>query len=61
MDERSTIMSILRQVKRAIGMEGETEHTYSCRDCQRTFESTETHVAKVACPECGGHDVRQIV
>ncbi|MFC5972685.1 hypothetical protein ACFPYI_15215 [Halomarina salina] len=54
-------MSIIRQVKQAIGMEGETEHTYSCRDCQRTFESTEASMANVACPECGGHNVRQIV
>lgn len=54
-------MGILSQVKRAIGMDDETEHTYSCRDCQRTFESTETQLANVVCPECGSNDVRQIV
>lgn len=42
-------------------MEDETEHTYNCRECQRTFESTESHMGKVSCPKCGSSNIREVV
>ena len=53
-------MGILSQVRQVIGMGEQREYTYLCRVCDRTFESTETHMARVDCPECGGHDVRAV-
>ena len=54
-------MSIISQLKEAVGMnDDEHEFVYNCRDCERTFESTESHMAKVACPDCGSHDIREI-
>ncbi|WP_254536935.1 hypothetical protein [Halomarina litorea] len=54
-------MSILERVKSAVGAGSETEFTYNCRDCDATFESTESHMGEVACPYCESRDIRQLV
>ena len=54
-------MSILGQLKRAVGMADKTEYTYNCRECQRTFESTESQMGEVKCPNCGSSNIREVV
>ena len=54
-------MSILGQLKRAVGLPDETETTYNCRECHRTFESTGSYREEVKCPKCGSSNTRKVV
>lgn len=34
--------------------------TYRCLSCDHEFESTEAHMGKVDCPECGKSQLRAV-
>ena len=58
--ERGRPMSILKQIKQAVGMTDETGQSYNCRECQRTFELTESRMEEISCPNCGSGNIRGI-
>lgn len=54
-------MALFDKVKETL-MGGATERTYryNCRECDTRFESPETSLTRVECPECGADESRSL-
>jgi DNA-directed RNA polymerase subunit RPC12/RpoP len=53
-------MELVERVKRAVADDTDEQYTYRCGRCESEFESTEAHMGKVECPDCGSHDLRTV-
>lgn len=51
-------MALLRRLRTILTGDGaERTLRYQCTACEETFDSTETHMAKVTCPFCSERQV----
>lgn len=54
-------MGLVNDLKTTILGDGdEITYRYHCRDCESPFESVESSVTAVTCPQCGAGDSRTI-
>ncbi len=53
-------MSVLDRLKAVFSSKEEQRHRYQCIDCQTTFESSESRMAKVTCQMCGSSSVQSV-
>lgn len=54
-------MALLERVKKAIGGgDEEIAYRYHCRECAREFETPETSMKAITCPNCGASGSRSI-
>ena len=54
-------MGLIERIKRTVsGDRDEPTYTYQCTVCHAEFESAESHMGAVGCPECGANSVQSV-
>ena len=54
-------MGLIKQIRRTLsGDADKPTYLYQCTICHAEFESAESHMGAVGCPECGANSVQSV-
>ena len=54
-------MGLIERIKRTVsGDTADRTYTYQCDVCQVEFESAESNMGAVGCPQCGANSVHSV-